>query len=72
MVEELASCIAYSGVSLAESRRREALRAAVEVAGWHRTAPDTQTVLEIAGEFEDYLEGDTLDDDFADDVAVKV
>lgn len=46
-----------------ERRRAEALRLAVEVAGWSRTATDPDSVIEVAVAFEAYLARGAGDDE---------
>lgn len=55
------SCSTDPSIPPAERRRIEALRAAVEVAGWARSAADPEAVIEIAEAFEDYIRGDLED-----------
>lgn len=55
-------CSAEPGVGLGELRRIEALRLAVEVAGWSRSASEPEAVIDIAREFVEFLRGDDEDD----------
>lgn len=52
------SCSTDAPESLAERRRAEALRLAVEVAGWSRPASEPEAVIDIAREFVEFLRGD--------------
>lgn len=54
-------CRTEGALTAAELRRIEALRAAVEVAGWSRTASDPDAVIDAAEIFEGYLRGDRED-----------
>lgn len=56
-------CRTEPDVSLEERRRLEALRLAVEVAGWSHSASDPDVVIGIAHEFVGFLRGDDEDDD---------
>ncbi|MGV6875908.1 hypothetical protein ACUSIJ_24885 [Pseudochelatococcus sp. B33] len=54
-------CRTEPDVTLDELRRIEALKLAVEVAGWTRSASDHDAVIDIARDFAAYLAGDDED-----------